>query len=97
MITQIRVSNYRSLGRDVTLTLGKLTALVGPNGSGKSNVADVFRMVADALSVGLETAIQERHGINGVRRWSSGRPHNHQIAMSLDEPEFGRPPGSDRV
>ncbi|MBN1605618.1 MAG: AAA family ATPase [Polyangiaceae bacterium] len=37
MLQSVRIQNYRGL-RDVTLTLGPLTALVGPNGSGKSSV-----------------------------------------------------------
>ncbi len=88
MITEIIVSNYRSIGENVRLKLGKMTALVGPNGSGKSNVADVFRFVADALSLGLEASIQKRHGIDAVRRWSSGRPFNLGIKISLKEPSF---------
>jgi AAA15 family ATPase/GTPase len=43
MITRPEVSNYRSLGDDVRLDLGRFTVLVGQNGSGKSNVADVLR------------------------------------------------------
>ena len=88
MITELVVSNFRSLGRDVRLRLGALTALVGPNGSGKSNVAGVFRLVADALAIGLEAAVQERHGINAVRRWSAGRPYSLDIRISVREPSY---------
>ncbi len=88
MITEIVVSNFRSLGEDVRLRLGSLTALVGQNGAGKSNVADVFRFVAEALTVGLEQAIANRHGINAVRRWSSGRPYNLSIRMVMEEADF---------
>ena len=88
MITEITVSNYRSLGSDVRLRLGKLTALVGANGAGKSNIADAFRFVAEALTVGLEPAIASRHGIDAVRRWSSGRPYNMSIQVDLSEESF---------
>jgi len=88
MITEIRVSNYRSIGKSVSLKLGAITALVGPNGAGKSNLADVFRFVTDALTVGLEAAIQNRHGINAVRRWSSGRPFNMEIHVEVREETF---------
>ena len=88
MITEVQISNYRSIGPHVTLKLGAMTALVGPNGSGKSNLADVFRFVADALSLGLEASIQKRHGIDAVRRWSSGRPFNLSIRMNLKEDIF---------
>ncbi|MBT3289299.1 MAG: AAA family ATPase [Victivallales bacterium] len=87
MITQLEVSNYRSL-RDVRLKLGRLTALVGQNGSGKSNIADVFRFVSEALRVGLDSAITSRHGIKAVRRWSSGRPFNLRISLRVNEDGF---------
>jgi AAA15 family ATPase/GTPase len=40
VIHKLTISNFRSLGRDVTLALDRLTVLAGPNGSGKSNVVD---------------------------------------------------------
>ena len=49
MITNVEISNYRSIGDKVSLRLGNLTALVGPNGSGKSNVVDALRFVSEAL------------------------------------------------
>lgn len=88
MITEISVSNYRSIGPDVHLRLGQMTALVGPNGSGKSNTADVFRFVSESLTVGLEAAIQNRHGIGAVRRWSAGRPNNLQVSVQVREDSF---------
>jgi predicted ATPase len=88
MITEVTISNYKSLGDGVRLPLGAITALVGANGSGKSNVADVFRFVAESLTVGLEAAIAGRHGINAVRRWSSGRPNNVSIQIQLHEKTF---------
>jgi len=88
MITRLDVSNYRSLGEGVRLDLGKFTVLVGPNGSGKSNVADVLRFVSEALRLGLDSAITSRHGIRAVRRWSSGRPFNLHIHLSVSEPAF---------
>ncbi len=88
MITEVIVSNYRSLGEDVRVSLGHLTTFVGANGSGKSNVADVFRFVADSLTTGLEAAIASRHGIKAVRRWSSGRPNNVSIEVRLQEQTF---------
>ena len=85
MITRIRISNFCSLGEDVDLQLGRLTAFVGQNGSGKSNLLDVFRFITDCLRVGLEGAITNRHGIAAVRRWSSGHPFNLSIAVHVEE------------
>lgn len=82
MIRSLSVSNYRSLGENVAVELGRFTALVGPNGSGKSNVIDSLRFISDAMHMGLSGAITHRHGIDAVRRWSGGHPFN--VAMKLE-------------
>lgn len=83
MIKRLSVSNYRSLGENVSVDFGRFTALVGPNGSGKSNVVDVLRFVSDAMHMGLSGAITHRHGIGAVRRWSGGHPFNVSIHLEL--------------
>ncbi|MFL6201237.1 MAG: AAA family ATPase [Thermoanaerobaculia bacterium] len=90
MIRRLTVSNYRSLGEDVRVDLGRFTALVGPNGSGKSNVVDALRFVSDAMHMGLSGAIANRHGIGAVRRWNSGQPLDISIRLDL-ELEHGLP------
>lgn len=86
MITSLQVSNFRSLGQDVRIELGPLTALVGPNGSGKSNVVDVLRFLADVVHLGLRGAIDNRGGIQAVRRWSSGHPFNVAVRANVSWP-----------
>jgi predicted ATPase len=83
LIQQLVVSNYRSLGENVKIRFGQLTALVGPNGSGKSNVLDTLGFVSDSVKIGLSGAITHRNGISAVRRWSSGRPYNVSIDLDL--------------
>lgn len=87
MIQRLRISNYRSLGENVSVDFGRFTALVGPNGSGKSNIVDALRFVSDAMQMGLSGAITHRHGIGAVRRWSGGHPYNFSIRLdiALDE------------
>ena len=82
-ITEIRVSNYRSVGRNQRVQLNSMTVLVGPNGSGKSNVVDVLNFVRDAMHMGLSGAITDRGGIDAVRRWSAGRPYNVSIKLHV--------------
>lgn len=85
MITSITASNYKSLGPNTHIDLGRLTVLVGQNGAGKSNIIDLFRFVSDAMKMGLEGAITTRHGIKAIRRWSNGRPFNVSIKVEIRE------------
>lgn len=82
MITSVRVKNFRSLAA-VDVELGPLTVLVGPNASGKSNFVDVLRFVKDSLRLGLDTAIMDRGGLQGIRRWSAYRPYK-TIEIAID-------------
>lgn len=88
-IQRLVVSNYRSLGRDVVLTLGPLTLLVGPNGSGKSNIVDALHFVRDCMEMGLGGAINDRNGIEACRRWNrshGGHPYNVSFRLELTLP-----------
>lgn len=84
MIRRIQVSNFRSLGEDVSIELGLLTVLVGVNASGKSNVADVLQFVADCLRDGLEVAVARRHGFAGIARSEGGRMRDVSIRIEVE-------------
>lgn len=86
--TRLTVSNFRSIGTDVSIELGDFTALVGMNGSGKSNVADAFRFLANALNDGLENAIEARHGFDAVRRVVDGRRGAVKLRFELAHPDW---------
>jgi len=86
MITDLVVSNYRSLSPEVRLPFGRLSVLVGPNGSGKSNALDVLSFVRDAVLLGLPAAITQRGGIDCVRRRSQGRPFDVSVRLDLELP-----------
>ena len=83
MITELTISNYRSIGPNVTIKPGRLSILIGPNGAGKSNVLDVLSFVRDAVTQGLPAAITHRGGIDSVRRRSHGHPFNVHIALKM--------------
>lgn len=87
MITRVQVKNFRSLA-DVDVELGALTVLVGRNGAGKSAFLDVLRFVRDALRIGLEDAIIDRHGIAALRRWSPRKPFNLEVTLTVKESQF---------
>lgn len=89
-VTHLAVSNFRSIGRDVSIKLDPLTVLVGPNGSGKSNVVDALRFIADCMDMGLGGAINDRNGIETCRRWNrshGGQPYNITLRVELALPE----------
>ncbi len=83
MITELTISNYRSVGPNVTIRPGRLSILIGPNGSGKSNILDVLSFVRDAVTLGLPAAITNRGGIDSVRRRSHGHPFNVYIGLKV--------------
>ncbi|HOY94225.1 MAG TPA: AAA family ATPase [Catalimonadaceae bacterium] len=89
MITEIKISNFRSLGQDVKISgLGPLVVFTGRNGSGKSNILDALKFVADSVRLGLDSAITEREGIKTIRRWSSGKPVDILIHISFETAGF---------
>jgi len=83
MITELTISNYRSIGPNVTIKPGPLSILIGPNGSGKSNILDVLSFTRDAVTLGLPAAITNRGGIDSVRRRSHGHPFNVEIGLKV--------------
>jgi predicted ATPase len=87
MITRVQVKNFRSFA-DVDVQLGQLNVLVGRNGAGKSAFLDVLRFVRDALRMGLETAIDSRHGIAALRRWAPRKPYNVEVGLTVETSHF---------
>ncbi len=86
MIHELTVSNFRSLGENIRIRFGDLTALVGQNGSGKSNLVDALLFVKDSMEMGLAGAITQRHGIAAIRRWSGGHPFNVEFRLEIGLP-----------
>jgi predicted ATPase len=82
MIQRLSVSNYRSLGENVSVELGPFTALVGPNGSGKSSLADALSFVSDASRAGLSGAISDRDWAGEIHRWN--RQRSTTVSVHLD-------------
>jgi predicted ATPase len=81
-IQRVVLRNYKSIGNcDVRLL--PLTFLVGQNGAGKSNFLDALHFVRDALAGSLDSAINERGGLNEVRRRSSGHPTHFGIRLEF--------------
>ncbi len=83
MITELAVSNYRSIGERIVLKPEGITVLIGSNGSGKSNILDVLSFLRETMLNGLHAAITHRGGIDNVRRRSSGHPFNVTIEAKV--------------
>lgn len=81
-LTRVILRNYKSIGY-CDVRLRPLTYLVGVNGSGKSNFLDALHLVRDALNGSLDNAINERGGLNEVRRRSSGHPTHFGIRLEF--------------
>ena len=81
-IQRVVLRNYKSIGH-CDVQLSPLTYLVGQNGAGKSNFLDALHFVRDALAGSLDNAINERGGLNEVRRRSSGHPTHFGIRIDF--------------
>lgn len=81
-IKRVVLRNFKSIGH-CDVRLRPLTYLVGQNGAGKSNFLDALHFVRDALSGSLDNAINERGGLNEVRRRSSGHPTHFGIRIEF--------------
>lgn len=81
-IKRVVLRNYKSIGY-CDVSLRSLTYLVGHNGAGKSNFMDALHFVRDALSNSLDSALNERGGINEVRRRSGGHPTHFAIRIEF--------------
>lgn len=80
--TRVVASNFLSLGEDVSVELGDLTALAGVNGSGKSNVIGALTFVSQALTNGLEHAVLSRRGFQALRR--AGAPPRSSVKIRYE-------------
>lgn len=81
-VQRVVLRNYKSIG-SCDARLQPLTYLVGQNGAGKSNFLDALHFVRDALIGSLDSAINERGGLNEVRRRSSGHPTHFGIRIEF--------------
>ncbi len=84
-LTRVVLRNYKSIAA-CDVRLGPLTYLLGPNGSGKSNFLDALHLVADALNGSLDHALNQRGGLNEVRRRSTRRPNHFGIRLEFRLP-----------
>ena len=84
-LTRVMLRNYKSIA-SCDVQLSPLTYLVGANGAGKSNFLDALHFVRDALSGSLDNALNERGGLNEVRRRSSGHPTHFAIRLEFRLP-----------
>lgn len=87
MWRHIEIRNYRSIEHAV-ITLAPFTAVVGPNASGKSNFADAFVFARD-VAWDASSAVQNRGGIVGVRRWRPSRPVDVSIDVRVSSTKEG--------
>jgi len=81
-LRRVQIKNYKSLA-SVAVDLEPFTVLIGPNGAGKSNFVDALRFVSECVSSSISLALQERGGINAVRRRSTGHPTHFGIRLDM--------------
>lgn len=81
-IRRVILRSFKSIA-NCDVHLKPLTYLVGQNGAGKSNFLDALHFVKDALNSSLDNALNERGGLDEVRRRSSGHPNHLGIRLEF--------------
>jgi predicted ATPase len=81
-IEELRLQGFRAF-ENARLTLGDLTVLVGRNGAGKSTLLDAFEFIRDALTDGLEIALERRGGISSLMHRGGQAKRELAIAVKL--------------
>lgn len=84
-LRRVQIRNFKSIAK-CDLRLGRFNLFVGRNGSGKSNFLDALRFIADGLLSSLDHAMKSRGGVDGVRRRSTGHPHNIALKVEMNLP-----------
>ena len=86
VLRRIYLRRFRSF-ESADIVLDNPTFVVGPNGSGKSNFADVFALLAEAMSAPLQDVLERRAGLQTLRhrRGGRGRPPDLAVRVDLDD------------
>lgn len=89
MIKRISFKGFKSLA-DCNLEPGPVTLLIGQNAAGKSNVVDGLRILAEAVTGDMETAVSRRGGIEAVV-FRVTRPDRFAIGLDYFVPDPSAP------
>jgi type I restriction enzyme M protein len=87
MWRRIEIRNFRSI-EQAKVDLAPFTVVVGPNGSGKSNFIDAVVFARD-VAFDASTAISNRGGIVGVRRWRPSKPTDVTVDVRASASKVG--------
>ncbi len=82
-IQRLVLRRYRSIPNEV-VEFDNPTILVGKNGSGKSNFADVFAFLSDCMTSPLQSAFDNRGGIQAVRNRTPGGGYPANLGIRAD-------------
>jgi hypothetical protein len=85
VLKSLRLVNYRSI-RDETIVFHNPMFMVGRNGAGKSNVVDALAFLSDALTLGLDFAVNSRSWGNSLFYMNTRTDHSMDFYI---ETEFG--------
>lgn len=89
-IDELRLSGFRAF-ENGRLALDDLTVLVGRNGAGKSTLLDALEFLREALTDGLESALERRGGFLALAHKSPRASKGIAVATKLTvSPEFIR-------
>lgn len=84
-VEELRLLNFRSFENARLPLASNLTTIIGHNGSGKTTLLDAFDFVREALSLGLQVAINKRGGLQAIgQRGAYGIPRSPSVAVEMN-------------
>jgi predicted ATPase len=86
-IDELRLAGFRAF-ENARLSLDDLTVLVGRNGAGKSTIIDAFEFLREAMTDGLEAALERRGGLKALLHRGSGHK-KRLLGIALKLRPFG--------
>ncbi len=84
-VTHIEVSNFKSF-KHMAVSLDDLNVIIGPNAGGKSNFVQIFKLLRDITTVGLDNAISLQGGVDFLINLSMGRSEPLCISATSNVP-----------
>ncbi len=83
---RITLSNFKTFGKEVDVSLGGLNVLIGANAAGKSNFIRAFEFLRDLGKDGLDAAVFQQGDVDFLSNMEIGRSSPFSLRVEMDLP-----------